>query len=156
MKYKGGIYSMKKDRHWMKRVFSMIMALAMIVTMMPVAAFAADTDTTVYLVPNSNWKADNARFAIYCFGKGEEWVDETSFFDVTVWGKPAEDLKSEIVKGSPVRVSGRLQQDRWQDQNGNNKSKIFIVADSVKVYPKEQKQNNSGNTSDFPEDFPWN
>jgi single-strand DNA-binding protein len=88
--------------------------------------------------------------------KGEEWVDETSFFDVTVLGKPAENLKSKIVKGSPVRVSGRLQQDRWQDQNGNNKSKIFIVADSVKVYPKEQKQNNSGNTSDFPEDFPWN
>jgi single-strand DNA-binding protein len=88
--------------------------------------------------------------------KGEEWVDETSFFDVTVWGKSAENLKSKIVKGSPVRVSGRLQQDRWQDQNGSNKSKIYIVADSVKVYPKEQKQNNSGNASDFPEDFPWN
>ena len=87
--------------------------------------------------------------------KGEEWVDETSFFDVTVWGKPAENLKPKIIKGSPVRVVGRLQQDRWQDQNGNNKSKIFIVADSVKVYPKEQKQNTQ-NDSGFPEDFPFN
>ena len=87
--------------------------------------------------------------------KGEEWVDETSFFDVIVWGKPAENLKSKIIKGSPVRVAGRLQQDRWQDQNGNNKSKIFIVADSVKVYPKEQKQN-AQNDSGFPEDFPFN
>ena len=86
--------------------------------------------------------------------KGEEWVDETSFFDVTVWGKTAENLKSKIVKGASVRVAGRLQQDRWKDQNGNSKSKVYIVADSVKVYPKEQKQNT--NDSGFQEDIPWN
>ena len=33
--------------------------------------------TAVYLKPNSNWLADGARFAMYCFGNGEEWVDLT-------------------------------------------------------------------------------
>ena len=32
---------------------------------------------TVYLKPNSNWKKDNARFAVYCFGNGEKWFDMT-------------------------------------------------------------------------------
>ena len=31
----------------------------------------------LYLVPNSNWKVDNARFATYFFGNGEIWVDMT-------------------------------------------------------------------------------
>ena len=91
--------------------------------------------------------------------KGEEWVDETSFFDVTVWGKPAENIKPKIEKGASVRIAGRLQQDRWEDQNGNKKSKIYIVADSVKVYPKEQKSEGGKaeptNDEGFKEDIPW-
>ena len=31
----------------------------------------------LYLVPNSNWKVDNARFAAYFFGNGERWLDMT-------------------------------------------------------------------------------
>lgn len=31
----------------------------------------------VYLQPNTNWKADNARFVAYFFGNGETWVDMT-------------------------------------------------------------------------------
>lgn len=34
-------------------------------------------NTVLYLVPNSNWKVDNARFAAYFFGAGETWVDMT-------------------------------------------------------------------------------
>ncbi|MBQ2112168.1 MAG: hypothetical protein II194_02970 [Bacteroidales bacterium] len=33
--------------------------------------------TTLYLKPNSNWKADNARFAAYFFGDGDTWVSMT-------------------------------------------------------------------------------
>ena len=68
---------MKKDRQRMKRLLSMIMALAMIMTMVPAAVFAADTGSTIYLKPNSNWLADNARFAAYFFGNGETWVSMT-------------------------------------------------------------------------------
>ncbi len=31
--------------------------------------------THLYLTPNGNWKLDEARFAAYFFGNGEEWVD---------------------------------------------------------------------------------
>lgn len=33
---------------------------------------------TFYLKPSSNWKADNARFAIYFFGSGNAWVSMTA------------------------------------------------------------------------------
>lgn len=85
--------------------------------------------------------------------KGEEWVDETSFFDVTVWGKYAENIKAKVVKGATVLVKGALKQDRWEDANGNKKSKIYINAESVKIYPKEPKQSAGGFEEDYPAEW---
>lgn len=85
--------------------------------------------------------------------KGEEWVDETSFFDVTVWGKYAENIKAKVVKGATVLVKGALKQDRWEDANGNKKSKVYINAESVKIYPKEQKQGAGGFEEDYPAEW---
>lgn len=85
--------------------------------------------------------------------KGEEWVDETSFFDVTVWGKYAENVKAKVVKGATVLVKGALKQDRWEDANGNKKSKVYINAESVKIYPKEQKQSAGGFEEDYPAEW---
>ena len=51
---------------------------------------APAVDTILYLQPNTNWNADNARFAAYFFGAGETWVDmtlvegETNIYSVTV------------------------------------------------------------------------
>lgn len=90
--------------------------------------------------------------------KGEEWVDETSFFDVTVWGKPAENLKQKIRKGLLIDVSGRLKQDRWE-KDGQKKSKIYINADSVQILEKTEKAQGTApaeSNDGFPEDFPFN
>ena len=48
------------------------------------------SDVVLYLTPNSNWNAANARFAAYFFNNGETWVDmtlvegETNIYAVTV------------------------------------------------------------------------
>jgi single-strand DNA-binding protein len=86
--------------------------------------------------------------------KGENWEDETSYFDITVWGKPAENLKQKIRKGLLVGVSGRLKQDRWE-KDGQKKSKIYINADSVQILEKTEKKAETNNDG-FPEDFPFN
>ena len=85
--------------------------------------------------------------------KGEEWVDEPSYFDVTVWGKFAENLKAKIRKGLLVAVSGRLKQDRWE-KDGQKKSRIYINADSVQILEKTEKKEEI-NKDGFPEDFPF-
>ena len=81
--------------------------------------------------------------------QGDNWVDEASYFDVVVWGKAAENLKQKIFKGVQVVVSGRLKQDRWKDQNGNNKSRIYINSESVRVFDKGGNyQNDNYNQND--------
>lgn len=69
------------------------------------------------------------------------WVDEVSYFDVVLWGKMAENLKPYLTKGQKIAVDGKLKQDRWQDQNGQNRSKIYIVAESVELCSNPNRQN---------------
>ena len=71
--------------------------------------------------------------------KNNEWVDQTSFFDVELWGKLAEAMQQKIYKGLEVTVTGTIKQDRWQDsQSGQNRSRVIITADNIRTYPKEQ------------------
>ncbi len=62
--------------------------------------------------------------------KGDEWVEEVSFIDVSVWGKRGEQLAAKGRKGDQVTVTGRIQQDRWETAEGN-RSKVFLVAQNV-------------------------
>ena len=59
-----------------KRLLSVVLVLAMALSMLPMIAFA-DAPTTLYVKPNANWLQGNARFAAYFFGAGEKWVDCT-------------------------------------------------------------------------------
>jgi single-strand DNA-binding protein len=50
-----------------------------------------------------------------------------SFFDVTAWDKKAETVTKFFHKGKQILIIGRLKQDRWQTQDGQNRSKVGIV-----------------------------
>lgn len=54
-----------------------------------------------------------------------ESKDEVSFFEITCWGKIADNVDKYCFKGNRVLVNGRLKQDRWED-NGNKRSKVKI------------------------------
>ena len=64
--------------------------------------------------------------------KGDKWEDETSFIDVVIWGKTAENLKPRLTKGTQIAVSGYLKQDRWE-KDGQKQSRVQVVADMVEV-----------------------
>lgn len=89
--------------------------------------------------------------------QGEQWADETAFFDVTCWGIMAEGLKQRIGRGSLVGVVGRLCQDRWKDkQTGQNRTKIYILAETVEVLKGLQKDGQSHyaqNQQDYSQDY---
>ena len=74
---------------------------------------------------------------------GDQWIDEVNYFDVTIWGKTAENLKPYLTKGKQIVVDGYLKQDRWKDQNGNNQSRIKIVAQSIQLLGGNQNQQDS-------------
>ena len=66
---------------------------------------------------------------------------EVSFFDVESWARLAENCGEHLLKGRGVRVVGRLKQDRWQDKEGNPRSKI--VAEHVEFKPQFKKPDES-------------
>jgi single-strand DNA-binding protein len=60
--------------------------------------------------------------------------EETTFLDVTCWGRTAEIAGQYLAKGRPVFIEGRLQQDTWEDkQTGQKRSKIRIVAENMQL-----------------------
>ena len=76
-----------------------------------------------------------SKFAVACNGSrkiGTEYVDEVNYFDVTIWGKTAENLKQYLLKGKQIAVDGYLRQDRWQ-KDGQNFSKVVVVANNVQL-----------------------
>ena len=58
--------------------------------------------------------------------------EDTTFVDVTVWGRTAEVAGEYLSKGRPVLIEGRLQLDQWQDkESGQNRSKLKVVCDNM-------------------------
>ena len=116
---------------------------------------------------------------------GDQWVEEVNYFNITIWGKTAENLKPYLTKGKQICVEGHLKQDRWE-KDGQKQSRVTIVADNVQLLggrgdnsqssgsaggaPRFQPANNGGNGgfqssyqsepygdtgNDFPEDIPF-
>jgi len=74
--------------------------------------------------------------------QGDEWVDEANFFDIVLWGKQAESIQPYLVKSKMVGIDGELRQDRWQ-QDGQNRSKVEIIANYVQMLGGGQRSDNS-------------
>jgi single-strand DNA-binding protein len=64
-------------------------------------------------------------------GQSGEWEDKANYFDVTVWGAQGENCARFLSKGRPVAIDGRLEWREWQDNSGNKRESIDIIADSV-------------------------
>lgn len=63
--------------------------------------------------------------------RGDDWQEETSFFDVKCWSQLAENVVESIQRGCRVIVSGRLEQRSWETDSGEKRSKVEVVADEV-------------------------
>lgn len=63
----------------------------------------------------------------------EEWIEETSFVDVTLWGRTAEVAHQYLGKGSAVLIEGRIKQDRWEDKDGNKRQKLRVIAEKMQM-----------------------
>ena len=122
-----------------------------------------------------------AEFSIAVNGRGKKnpdgsYTEEVNYFDITLFGKTAESLKPYLTKGQQVAIDGYLKQDRWTDQQGNNKSKVHVIVNTIELLGGKREQNNSYNPQEpyqtaqeaqsayakqfqqqngFPEDIPW-
>jgi single-strand DNA-binding protein len=61
-----------------------------------------------------------------------EWVEETTFVDITLWGRTAEVAGEYLSKGSPVLIEGRLKLDQWEKE-GQKHSKLRVVGERMQM-----------------------
>ena len=80
--------------------------------------------------------------------KNDKWVDEASFFDCTVFGKTAENIRQYLTKGQQVCINGELVQNRWA-KDGKQMSRVEINVNHVQLIggksdkPQQAQQANS-------------
>lgn len=69
----------------------------------------------------------------YTSGDGER---QTDFFHVTAWRGLGESVARYCAKGSKVSVSGSVQMRQWEDNKGNKRDTVDIIAQEVEFLSK--------------------
>lgn len=60
-----------------------------------------------------------------------EWDEYPNYVDCKVLGNRAEPLSRYLTKGTYVALTGRLHQSRWQNSDGQNRSRLEVVVDEI-------------------------
>jgi single-strand DNA-binding protein len=77
-------------------------------------------------------------------GSTGEWVDKPNFFDVTVWGTQGENCARYLSKGRPVAVDGRLEWREWENNDGQKRQAVDIIADAVQFLSSPRDDGGGG------------
>jgi single-strand DNA-binding protein len=71
--------------------------------------------------------------------------EETTFVDVTLWGRQAELAQQYLGKGRSAYIEGRLQMDTWDDkETGKKRSKLKVIGESLQFMPDGKGSNAGG------------
>ena len=71
--------------------------------------------------------------------KGDDWVDEATFVDVTLWGRTAEIANEHLEKGSNVLIEGRLKLETWET-DGQKRQRLKVVCERLQFMGSKPKQ----------------
>lgn len=69
--------------------------------------------------------------------KADQWVDESSYWEVDLWGKLGETINQYLTKGKLVAVQGDMRQDKWE-KDGQARMKVVIKANDVQLLGSNQ------------------
>ncbi len=64
--------------------------------------------------------------------RNDQWVDETTFVDITLWGRTAEVANEYLSKGSSVLIEGRLKMESWE-KDGQKRTKLKVVGERMQM-----------------------
>ena len=82
-----------------------------------------------------------------------EWEDYPNFIDCTIFGNRATGVAPHLEKGMKVAIEGKLNQSRWQADDGTNRSKIEIIVDEIEFMSRQQGQTASKPVQQQPQQF---
>ena len=84
------------------------------------------------------------------YRQGEEQKEEVCFVDISTFGRQAELAGEYLSKGRSVLIEGRLQYRTWEDQNGQRRNKLDVVAERVTFMPRPSQDGGGSRPSSGP------
>ncbi|MDD5589227.1 MAG: single-stranded DNA-binding protein [Candidatus Nanoarchaeia archaeon] len=84
-------------------------------------------------------------------GKGKE--DKTNFFNITIFGARAESCSKYLDKGKQIAAYGRLDHQTWTTNEGDKRSTVKIVAQSIQFIGSKPKQEGEVNSDSDNEQY---
>ena len=101
---------------------------------------------------------------------GEEYKDETEWFNIVCFSRTAENVNQYLSKGQKVYVEGRFQSSEYVGQDGNQRKSFEVIANEVtflstrneaesanqnNVQSNEKAETSVADTEDEDKDLPW-
>lgn len=80
--------------------------------------------------------------------RGDQWTDEATFVDITLWGRQAEVAAEYLAKGSSVLIEGRLKLDSWE-KDGQKRSKLRVVGERLQMLGSRSSGSASQSSADL-------
>lgn len=71
-------------------------------------------------------------FSLAC----NESKDEVNYIECVAWEKNADNISQYCGKGAKLLVEGKIKTRKWQDQNGNNRYRTFVLVDRIEFMSK--------------------
>ncbi len=75
-----------------------------------------------------------------------EWIEETDWFRVSVFGDRAERAAEQLRKGNRVFVEGRFRTREFEGQDGQKRTSLDVTADNVISLEKRPREDDAGFT----------
>ena len=73
-----------------------------------------------------------------------EWIEETDWFRVSIWGDRAERAAEQFRKGNKVFVEGRFKTREFEGRDGQKRTSLEITADSLVNLEKRNREEGDG------------
>lgn len=90
--------------------------------------------------PETRFLPDGSAVANISIATTEKWKNKagekqerTEWHRIIFFGKLAEIAGQYLKKGAPVYIEGRIQTDKWQDKDGNDRYTTKIIADRMQM-----------------------
>lgn len=82
----------------------------------------------------------NFRIAVNTSMRKDDDKRETLFIDIITFDKQADVCGKYLSKGKSVLVEGRLQERRWETEEGQQRSKVEVVAQTVRFLSRKSEE----------------
>ncbi|MCL2084048.1 MAG: single-stranded DNA-binding protein [Oscillospiraceae bacterium] len=69
---------------------------------------------------------------------------QADFFDIVCWERRAEFASKWLKKGTKIVLSGRLQQRKWKDKDGNDRVTVEVVAEELEFAESKSASESGG------------